>query len=441
MTSTMFFNIDCKVSPIELFAGLREMRWDTIEETLDPEGKLSAWLEKASSRKGESGLVAILASRKKHSDSSPNFPLRYVPFTRSQFEQITELFPLHGDTARIIDRKDVAFFCDINLTDTLGPEKALYYCCRTPGTSPGDLAVSAVFYPDTGYTAGVVFGCTDSISEDFSGRIRNGEEAWTHPMFLFGLLAEHEKERHKDLVDEKVAQLTSRVYALSKFQRISSETELNNEHYSVNLWIEVSQLRTAMEMWKKELVKMDEHIGELESHVLTIPEANTCESPFAESMTTLGDKTWRVSAREVGRRIQKRLREIMCEYDGRIRECTMVLDGMALSAQLSWSQIGYQDTQANLKIASDTRRDSSRMRSIAFLTMVFLPATFISSLFSTTFFDFRAEDIRGILSPYFWVYPVVTIVITALVMGTWILVTRRRRQKVEGTVLSEKLPV
>lgn len=44
----------------------------------------------------------------------------------------------------------------------------------------------------------------------------------------------------------------------------------------------------------------------------------------------------------------------------------------------SWSQIGYQDTQANLKIANDTRRDSSRMRSIAFLTMIFLPATFIA---------------------------------------------------------------
>ena len=212
--------------------------------------------------------------------------------------------------------------------------RSVDYCCRTPGTSPGDLAISAVFYPDTGYTAGVVFGCTDTISADFSGRISNGEEAWTHPMFLFGLLAEHEKERHKDLVDDKVAQLTKRVYALSKFQRISSETEINNEHYSVNLWIEVNQLRTGMEMWKKELVKMYEHISELVRNVLTIPESNTCEASFAVSETTLSEETWRVPAKEVGRRIQKRLREIMCEYDGRIRECTMVLDGMALSAQL-----------------------------------------------------------------------------------------------------------
>lgn len=208
------------------------------------------------------------------------------------------------------------------------------YCCRTPGTWSGDLAISAVFYPDTGYTAAVVFGCADSIADEFAGRIRNGEEAWTHPMFLFGLLAEHEKERHKDLVDQKVAQLTKRVYALSKFQRISPETEINNEHYSVNLWIEVSQLRTAMEMWKKELIKMIDHIGELEREILISSEPKQCESPFAESATTLGEKTWQVSAKEVGRRMQKRLREILCEYDGRIRECTMVLDGMALSAQL-----------------------------------------------------------------------------------------------------------
>lgn len=66
-----------------------------------------------------------LASRQEPKGSSPIFPLRFLPFTRDEFEQVTNLFPLHGDTARIIDRKDVAFFCDIDLTDTSGPEKAI----------------------------------------------------------------------------------------------------------------------------------------------------------------------------------------------------------------------------------------------------------------------------------------------------------------------------
>jgi hypothetical protein len=44
----------------------------------------------------------------------------------------------------------------------------------------------------------------------------------------------------------------------------------------------------------------------------------------------------------------------------------------------SWNQIGYRDSQTNLEIARDTRQDSNQMRSIAFLTMFFLPATFIA---------------------------------------------------------------
>lgn len=108
-------------------------------------------------------------------------------------------------------------------------------------------------------------------------------------------------------------------------------------------------------------------------------------------------KPWRMLAVEAGRRMRKQLGDIMREYGHKIGECTMVLDGMALSAQLAssylphclplgiidalgqpWSQIGYQDAQVNLKIASETRKDSSRMRSIAFLTMFFLPATFLA---------------------------------------------------------------
>ncbi|KAK3346510.1 hypothetical protein B0T25DRAFT_592676 [Lasiosphaeria hispida] len=201
---------------------------------------------------------------------------------------------------------------------------------------------------------------------------------------------------------------------------------MTKENYSVDLWIEVSQLRSALETWKAQLNKMLEHINELERDIWAMPEDRLGSLRMTDSTSTLTARPRQLIAKETGRRMQRRLKEILCEYDQKIRECTMVIDGMALSTQLSWSQIGYQDTQANLKIAGDSKQDSSQMRSIAFLTMFFLPATFISSFFSTSFFNWNAPDQEDIVSPYLWIYPVVTIAITLVVLGCWLAFTRRR---------------
>ncbi|AEO69055.1 uncharacterized protein THITE_2054949 [Thermothielavioides terrestris NRRL 8126] len=58
--------------------------------------------------------------------------LEYLPFTRASFERIITAFPLHGETTRIINRSDMAFFTDINLLSS--PVKAL---CKRWRSHPG----------------------------------------------------------------------------------------------------------------------------------------------------------------------------------------------------------------------------------------------------------------------------------------------------------------
>ncbi|KAH6632308.1 hypothetical protein F5144DRAFT_490343, partial [Chaetomium tenue] len=177
------------------------------------------------------------------------------------------------------------------------------------------------------------------------------------------------------------------------------------EVYSVDLWIEVWQLRMVLLAWGEEVRKME---GEVQAVVGVCGETET------------------------GVRIRKRLGEIRAEYEGFVRECSMVIEGMALSAQLSWSQIGYQDTQVNLKIASDTREDSNQMRSIAFLTMVFLPATFLAAVFSMTFFNWKPGEGERFVSPYIAIYIGLAVVVTAVVLSCWIWFTRRNRVSYSG---------
>ncbi|ROV89857.1 hypothetical protein VMCG_09505 [Cytospora schulzeri] len=102
---------------------------------------------------------------------------------------------------------------------------------------------------------------------------------------------------------------------------------------------------------------------------------------------------------DAGSRIHRKLLELEEEYDEKIRTCATVIDGMNLAAQLEWNKIGRQDTKTNLTIsksnlviAEATKRDGQRMRSIAVLTMIFLPATFVATVFSMTFFNWSPEQ-------------------------------------------------
>ncbi|AEO69054.1 uncharacterized protein THITE_2054178, partial [Thermothielavioides terrestris NRRL 8126] len=204
------------------------------------------------------------------------------------------------------------------------------------------------------------------------------------------------------------------------------------EEISVDMWIDVCVLRTALLSWMGELEK-------IQLACCGLSGGGTILDGAGEG----GERGLGEEAMDVGRRIRKRLGEIRAEYEGKVRECSMVIDGMALSAQLSWNQIGYRDSQTNLEIARDTRQDSNQMRSIAFLTMFFLPATFIASLFSMSFFNWNAHDGERVVSPYLWIYPVLAIAITAVVVGCWFCFMRRRRalSDVDDNEHNEKLLV
>ncbi|KUI62676.1 hypothetical protein VP1G_09784 [Cytospora mali] len=145
-------------------------------------------------------------------------------------------------------------------------------------------------------------------------------------------------------------------------------------------------------------------------------------------------------------RIHQKLLELREEYDEKIRTCATVIDGMALAAQLEWNKIGRNDTKTNLEIskssldiAEATKRDGQRMRSIAVLTMFFLPATFVATVFSMTFFNWTPGQGEEVLSPYIWVYVVGTAIFTGLTMGLWYIYSRRHEEGSDANGVPQKL--
>lgn len=69
-------------------------------------------------------------------------------------------------------------------------------------------------------------------------------------------------------------------------------------------------------------------------------------------------------------------------------------------------------------LAYETSADSASMMTIAAMTMLFLPATFVSSLFSMGFFAFNEGQLA--VSPAFWMYPSIVLPLTIAVFAAWL---------------------
>ncbi|KAK4156191.1 hypothetical protein C8A00DRAFT_31001 [Chaetomidium leptoderma] len=74
--------------------------------------------------------------------------------------------------------------------------------------------------------------------------------------------------------------------------------------------------------------------------------------------------------------------------------------------------------EINLAFNTLARQDNSVMKSIALLTMIFLPATFISALFSTTFFNY-GDDGSWQVSGKLWIYWITTVPATIIIVVLW----------------------
>lgn len=87
--------------------------------------------------------------------------------------------------------------------------------------------------------------------------------------------------------------------------------------------------------------------------------------------------------------------------------------------------IAQNEAEYSASLAADSKRDSTAMKAIAIITTVFLPATFLATFFSMSMFDWDANNSSSPkVSKYIWVYWVIAIPMTVVVMFLWVWLSR-----------------
>ncbi|KAH7393844.1 hypothetical protein DE146DRAFT_109470 [Phaeosphaeria sp. MPI-PUGE-AT-0046c] len=90
---------------------------------------------------------------------------------------------------------------------------------------------------------------------------------------------------------------------------------------------------------------------------------------------------------------------------------------------LSTTQTDIAKIQTGL--AKTTKEDSFAMRTLAVMSIAFLPGTFVSSFFSMDMFNWDAPRGTPVLSSRFWIYWAVTVPLTFVVFCVWSVWVRR----------------
>lgn len=91
--------------------------------------------------------------------------------------------------------------------------------------------------------------------------------------------------------------------------------------------------------------------------------------------------------------------------------------------QLAFATVAQHDAGTSVQIGRATQEDSVTMKSIAFVTLTFLPPTFVSAIFSMSFFDYDAEA-GLVMSAKFWLYWAFAVPTTVLTAVAWWLIRR-----------------
>lgn len=100
------------------------------------------------------------------------------------------------------------------------------------------------------------------------------------------------------------------------------------------------------------------------------------------------------------------------------------------------------DSQIQVRIGEEARKEATAMKAIAVITMTFLPATFISSVFSTPFFHFEQAQGEGgeslAVSSQFWIYWAFAAPLSLFTLLLWTFCDREwgRRETRAGGFLS-----
>ncbi|KAG0160511.1 hypothetical protein PDIDSM_8041 [Penicillium digitatum] len=99
--------------------------------------------------------------------------------------------------------------------------------------------------------------------------------------------------------------------------------------------------------------------------------------------------------------------------------CISLSERLQNEINLAFNIVSQRDNEISLQMAQHSLTDNTMMKTVAIVSMIYLPGTFVSGLFGMNFFDFDRESIG--VSHDIWIYWLVTVSLTLATIFVWLL--------------------
>ncbi|KAI0202475.1 hypothetical protein F4808DRAFT_421721 [Astrocystis sublimbata] len=414
---------------------------------------------------------AIMSEEDEYLGQGGHRRTRVLPFSSSVFSRVSKAFHAHRSIATAISRADVPLFSYENITmqGELDGVEARVYNCRSTNAWGGDLAMTVTHFPHCQLSFGILFGCNDFQKRYVVQRLEQTTKESGHSLLLPGVFAELERRRHHAIFDSGITKLESVLTGPVLDGLLNSQTRINPDvEVKRSVYIDMLHLKHGLISWSKQLRKILSHAETLGTEFMnpsSLPMAcdtfelteemgvrvNLCHGPrvtrdkggsyYTQSIdsqvvahstiSNSGSRQHLKRAQEdlakTNSRITRRLETILEDYSDKIRECQTRFDGLTMTTQLSQSE-------TSLALALAASNDSRHMRTIALVTMVFLPGTFFASIFSMTFFDWQAGEGESTVSSLFWIYIAFSVFATLATLLAYYLLAIRPKRGLDSAV-------
>lgn len=162
------------------------------------------------------------------------------------------------------------------------------------------------------------------------------------------MFAEIERDRQMQMVEKVLNRLITKVLNIvsnplpcydTTPREKSGVSHGSDNADSMRMWLDISHMKNGLQSWRQQLLEMLAHAHELSEmcicdgidHVDKLTNYGPgVVQDAVQSEQTAGNKLMN----EVGERIKQRIREIIGEYDEKIRACATIMEGMTLATQM-----------------------------------------------------------------------------------------------------------
>lgn len=217
----------------------------------------------------------------------------------------------------------------------------LVYTGRMCSTWPNGIAMSSVYLHQKRLNLSVFYGCNKDQMNSIYGRLCKAGTAIYHPMLASGILVELDRKRLIDQIESVTSNFEEIIQTFSSNSQVPESIFTDNfigQDRNVQqlpcLYIENRLLAKGVRIVKHQILGMIQHTYELERMPNVTPRSHK-SLDFGDSIEAKQDLYPEQS--NMGLRIRERLIEIRIEYDQKLDQCHMVLDGLGFTTQLVFS--------------------------------------------------------------------------------------------------------